>query len=212
LHQLNYVDSGMEGAPENKDPASLYQAELDQVAREVVRLIRQVRPHVVLTHNPTGDYFHPDHIKTNHAVQRGFPRAAEAQTYPTLTAEGYQPWQPDRLFYMVMPRSRMRWWNLLLRLQGKDPSRFGQNEDIDLTKLGVPDHKVDVKLDVRPYLSIKEAASQCHETQQGRGGPGSMLPGFLRRWIMRHEHFMQAYPSDTGKHQDLFEGLDTSRQ
>ncbi|MDQ7028715.1 MAG: PIG-L family deacetylase, partial [Ardenticatenia bacterium] len=40
LHILGYRDSGMEGSPDNRHPASLYQADLDTVAEDVVRIMR----------------------------------------------------------------------------------------------------------------------------------------------------------------------------
>lgn len=207
LHTLGYRDSGMEGTPDNRHPASLYQAELDHVSRDIVRIIREVRPHVVFTHDPTGGYFHPDHIKVNHAVRRAFPRANDPAAYPTLRAEGYQPWQPARLYYRVIPRSRVKWFTRILRLMRKDPTRFGRNEDIDLTKVGVPEDEIDVQLDVWDYLDIKEAAGKCHASQGG-GGAQRYLPRFLHKWSMRHEHFTQAHPPDAGQHADLFEGVD----
>lgn len=211
LHQFSYADSGMEGAPENKNPDSLYQAELDQVARDVARLVRHVKPHVIITHDPTGGYFHPDHIKTNHAVQRAMPRVNDPQAYPELLAEGLDPWQPQRLYYTVNPRSSLNWFIWLLRLRGEDPTAFGQNHDIDLTKLGVPNEDVHVKLNIAPYLPIKEAAGACHETQGGAGGPSRQLPRFLQRWLERFEHFQQAYPPNATRHRDLFEGVDTDQ-
>src|ERR1700758_3949541 len=44
-------DSGMMGTPENDDPRSLWQADLDDVVLEMVRIIREVRPQVVITYD-----------------------------------------------------------------------------------------------------------------------------------------------------------------
>ena len=89
LHTLDYRDSGMQGAADNQHPHSLYQAALDGVARELVHVMRQVRPHVVLTHDPSGGYFHPDHIKVSRAVSRAWELAG---------SDGNASWQPSRLF------------------------------------------------------------------------------------------------------------------
>lgn len=207
LHTLGYRDSGMEGAPDNKHPASLYQADLDDVARDVVRVVRDVRPHVILTHDPTGGYFHPDHIKVNHAVRRALPRMPDPDAYPLLRAEGYRPWRPARVYYSVTPKSRVKWFVWILRLKGEDPTRVGRNNDVDITKVGVEDEEIHVTLNVWDYLDAKEAAGKCHASQGG-GGAQRLLPGFLRKWAMRHEHFSQAYPEPARKHNDFFEGLD----
>lgn len=211
LHTLGYRDSGMEGAPDNKHPDCLYQADLDEVAREIVRLIREVRPEVVITHDPTGGYFHPDHIRVNHAVTRAFTRAAEAEAYPTLLAEGYEPWQPQRLYYTAMPRTYLRWAIRFLRLFRKDPTRFGRNGDIDLTRLGIPDEQIHVRVKIGPYLPIKEAASACHASQGGRGAIFGWMPRPVRRRLFGVESFTQAYPPQPVPHDDLFAGLTPGR-
>nr|WP_290665196.1 PIG-L family deacetylase [Ardenticatena sp.] len=206
LHQLGYRDSGMEGAPDNKHPDSLYQADLDEVARDIVRLVREIRPHVIITHDPTGGYFHPDHIKVNHAVQRAWARMGDPDAYPALLAEGYEPWQPARLYYTVIPRSRIKWFIRILRLRGQDPRRFGRNGDIDLTRLGVPDDQIHVRLYVEPYLDVKERASACHRSQGG-GGAARWLPRWLRRRSMRYDFYVQAQPPNAHPHDDLFANL-----
>jgi len=207
LHTLSYRDSGMEGAPDNKHPRSLYQADLDDVARELVQVIRRVRPHVVITHDPSGGYFHPDHIRVNHAVRRAWPRLADGAAYLGLNSENSQPWQPSRLYYAALARSSLRWYVWLLRLQGQDPKHYGRQRDVDLTQVGVPDRELHVWLDVEAYESVKLEAGACHRSQGGGSTRWRMGPRWLTRRAMRYEVFVQAYPSGAHKHSDLFEGL-----
>ena len=209
LHTLAYRDSGMEGAPDNRHPDSLYQADLDEVACDLVRIISLVRPRVVITHDPTGGYFHPDHVRVNHAVRRAWPRTGDASAYPLLRAEGYEPWQPARLYYTVIPRSALKWFLLIQRLLRRDPRHFGRNKDIDLTQIGVPDEQIHVRLDVGPYVAIKEQAAACHKSQGG-GSPLRLLPAFIRHRFLRYEHFVQARPPGAGSHGDFFEGLEVT--
>jgi len=206
LHTFHYRDSGMEGAADNRHPESLYQADLDDVARDVASVIREVRPHVVITHDPTGGYFHPDHIKVNHAVLRAFDRAGDPEAYPELLAAGLHPWLPARLYYVVISRAYLRWFILMLRLRGKNPRRYGRNQDVDLTQVGVPNKMIHVRLDVSPYVTVKREASACHKSQGG-GGAQRTLPRFLRQRALRYEYFIQAYPPGARRHKDLFEGL-----
>jgi len=196
-HTLDYRDSGMQGAVDNQHPNSLYQADLDDVARDLVRVIRRVRPHVVITHDPSGGYFHPDHVKVNRAVDRAWELTG---------AEGDALWQPSRLYYTVIPRSTLKWFVRILRLLGRDPRHFGHNQDIDITQVGVPDEHIHVRLDIGPYLALKEQASACHRSQGGAGAT-RLFPAFARRRFMRYEHFVQAQPPGARPHQDLFAGL-----
>lgn len=195
LHRLDYRDSGMAGAPDNRHPESLLQADPQAVARRLAALIEQVRPQVVITHDPTGGYFHPDHIRVNEAV-----RAAWA------LLEGTGAWRPARLYYTVIPRGMLVWLVRVLRLLGRDPRRFGANRDIDLTRIGVEASAIQVRLDVGDSLAIKEQASTCHASQGGARLP-RFLPRALRHRLTRYERFVQAEPPGAGRHADLFAGL-----
>lgn len=195
LHRLDYRDSGMAGAPDNQHPESLLQADLRALARRLAALVEELRPHVVITHDPTGGYFHPDHIRVNEAV-----RAAWA----LLDEPG--AWQPERLYYTVIPRGMLVWFVRILRLLGRDPRRFGANRDIDLTRIGVEASAIQVRLDVGDSLAIKEQASACHASQGGARLP-RFLPRLLRHLLTRHERFVQAEPPGAGRHEDLLAGL-----
>lgn len=208
LWTLRYRDSGMPGSPDNLHPASLVQASMDEVVAELVRVIRYVRPHIVITHEFSGGYHHPDHIKTSQAVYRAFQQAGEAAySAPGFDAD-LSPWQPMRLYHLVVPRSTIRWFIVLLWLRGKNPRRFGANGDIDLTRLGVPDHQIHVRLQLSTYLEIKQQASACHRSQ---GGGTMHWPSFLGRRAMAYEHFIQVLPPGARRHRDLFEGLEEVR-
>ncbi|MCX7895039.1 MAG: PIG-L family deacetylase [Thermoanaerobaculum sp.] len=73
--------------------------------KDVVRLIREVRPHLVLTHDPTvwfrhGAYInHPDHRAVGQAVVEAlYPAVKKANVFPDLAAAGYAPWVPEELW------------------------------------------------------------------------------------------------------------------
>lgn len=207
LHTLGYRDSGMQGTPDNQHPDSLYQADLDKVARELSEIINVTRPQVVITHDATGGYFHPDHIKVHQAVRRAWDGLRSSDIAPQPKAGGYEAWSPLRLYSSVIPRSALKWFIFFMRLLGRDPTRFGQNQDVDLTQVGIPDDQIQVRLDVTRYVPIKEQASACHRSQGG-GGAQRWLPAFLRRRFMRYEFLMQLEPPGAGPHSDLFDGLD----
>jgi len=203
LHALGYRDSGMAGAADNQHPDSLCQADLEMVAQNLVRIINAVLPHVVITHDPTGGYFHPDHMKVSRAVMRAWDLSGVDQQGREARSS---VWQPERLYFTVIPRSALRWFVLMLRLARKDPRSFGQNRDIDLTQAGVPDDEIHVRLDIEHDILVKEQASACHKSQGG-GSALRMLPTFMRRRLMRYEYFVQAQPPIARRHADLFEGL-----
>jgi LmbE family N-acetylglucosaminyl deacetylase len=211
LITLAYRDSGMEGAPDNRHPQSLYQADLEEVAGRILEILRRVRPQVVITHDPTGGLFHPDHVRVNRAVCRAWERIHENDTESQEVDLAATPRMPDRLYYTVIPRSLFKWFLRVLRLLRRDIRHFGANKDIDLTHAGVPDEQIHVQLEVAPYLGIKERASACHKSQGGGVGGLRLMPGWVRQRLMRYEFFVQARPPDARAHQDLFEGLPVDR-
>lgn len=77
-----------------------------ELRRELTRLIRQLRPQVVMTMAPTvlittnHDYInHPDHRATGEATLYAvFPSAGSRPIFPELLAEGLEPHNVDRLY------------------------------------------------------------------------------------------------------------------
>jgi mycothiol S-conjugate amidase len=194
LHTLCYRDSGMEGTPANRHPDSLYQAAPDQVIRQIVGVIRALRPQVVLTHDPTGGYFHPDHIRTSQLTSAAFKVAGQPDRFPDV---GGAPFTPDFLYYTALPRSRVRTTIWLARLTFKDPRRWGRNGDIDLTRLGVPDRQINVRVNVADQIRTRLEASACHRSQGGSNRPPTLWSRVFQRRLSGAspwDNFIQAYP------------------
>ncbi len=201
LHFFGYRDSGMAGDEANTHPEALINQPLEEVTDRVSRLMSQLRPDAILTHDDTGGYFHPDHIYAHRATL-----AAYQATY----AGG--PAAPS-LYCSVIPQTFVRTFARLGRLMGQDPTQFGRNKDIDLTRIGKPPDQIHVRVDIRNFLQAKQEASACHSSQGGgsglRGRPGLGL----RRWFVsrvsaafaRSEMFQQLYPPPSGRRRGFFE-------
>ncbi len=210
LHQFHYRDSGMAGSDSNQHPHCLVQADRGEVVGRVVRLIRALRPQVVVTHDPTGGYFHPDHIAVNEIVTRACDLAGDPSAYPEQMDGELTPYQPQKLYYTALPRTFIKWAIRLLRLLRKDPTRFGRNGDIDLTQLGTPDEMFHTRIDVGDYLDVKMRASAAHSSQGGGPGFQRLLPAFVVRRLFGREMFIRAYPTpapDAPLENDLFAGV-----
>jgi len=83
----------------------------------------------------------------------------------------------------------------LMRLFGKDPSRLGRNQDIDLTSLVEDgDFPTHTRIGYRSVAATKDEASLCHDSQLD----GASLRRGPMRWaqvlIGRTDYFMRAYP------------------
>jgi LmbE family N-acetylglucosaminyl deacetylase len=205
VHYLDYRDSGMAGSPDNQHPKALAAAPLDEVARRVASYIRKLRPQVVVTFDPIGGYKHPDHIAIHNATVRAFHLAGD----PAF-ADGQPPFQPQKLYFNIIPRGFLRIAVRLLPLFGRDPRKFGRNGDINLLELANEgNYPVHARIDYGPVREKQEQASACHASQLG-GGPPNRGPMRWARYIFgATDQFMQAYPEagSAVKDRDLFAGI-----
>lgn len=205
VHFLNYRDSGMPGSPENKHKNALIQAPVEEVARQIAALIREIKPQVVLTFDSIGGYKHPDHIAVHNATVMAFEIAGDEKVkLGTLL-----PFQPGKLYFHIFPRGFMKLAVKLMPLFGQDPSRFGKNKDIDLASIMANDFPTHAKVNYRTVADKRDRASACHMSQGG-----DRQSGYLVTWLMRlfssNESFMRAYPVPDGGgiEHDLFAGVE----
>jgi LmbE family N-acetylglucosaminyl deacetylase len=203
VHFLDYRDSGMPGSVDNEHPRALAAAPVEQVVERLVPLIRRIRPQVVITFDPIGGYCHPDHVAIHEAAVQAFHDAGD-ETYPRHDLPAYQP---QKLYFHTFPRRLMRLLVSVLSFFGKDPRRFGRNNDIDLVQIAEPDFPVHARINYRSVAEAKQKASACHASQSGP--PSSGLIGLIFRLGSTLETYMRAYPPapDGLREIDLFEGV-----
>ena len=200
---LDYRDSGMAGDPENSHPRALVNAPIEEVSGRIVQHIRDLRPQVVITHDPIGGYRHPDHIAIHQATVRAFFAAGDPKVYP-----GDQPpYQPRKLYFHSIPKGFVRWMTRIMPLLGKDPRRFGRNEDIDLLSIAEVHSPTHAVIDYRSASAERIKASACHASQGG----ARMHTGITGLWqrLSASDRFTRAYPPPLTGHieRDLFEGI-----
>jgi N-acetyl-1-D-myo-inositol-2-amino-2-deoxy-alpha-D-glucopyranoside deacetylase len=203
---LGYRDSGMPGWEENKHPRALAMAPLEQVAAQIVEIFRRLKPDVVVTFDPIGGYRHPDHIATHNAAVRAFYAAGDAQQFP----EAGPPFQPKKLYYHVFPRRMLKFMFRLLSFFGRDVSKFGRNNDIDLAGMlavEFPIHAV-----IRPDKKASQTrnlAIACHASQSGGAPPRRDIFFLANHLFGQRDCFMRAYPAVTGRvrERDLLAGI-----
>jgi LmbE family N-acetylglucosaminyl deacetylase len=204
VHFLNYRDSGMPGSKDNQHPQALINAPLEELIGKIVQQIRELRPQVVLTHDPMGGYGHPDHIYLQKATALAFHAAGEPAAYPySLPA-----YAPQKLYFHTIPRTALRWMVRLMPLIGKDPRKFGNNGDIDMKAIAGVNFPTNAKINYTAVASARTAASNCYSSQGGQK-TNQGVAGLLRGWASSSEIFMRAYPQPERGYieKDLFEGV-----
>lgn len=200
VRMLEFRDAGMAGTPENEDPRTLHRTPPEEATRRMVAVIRAVRPDVVITHDPTGGYGHPDHIATCQYVTAAFDAAGDAAQFPTAG----EAWQPARLYYNVVPKSFFKDLREQMQRQGLDTAQWDTSA---FEALGVTDEEVTHLIDVSAHFARKQAAFAAHRTQFGADSPIKQMPEALQREVFGREVFVQARPQLNGEfvqQHDLF--------
>jgi N-acetyl-1-D-myo-inositol-2-amino-2-deoxy-alpha-D-glucopyranoside deacetylase len=197
-------DSGMMGTPTNDNPACFWQADLDEAIGELVKLIREVRPQVVISYDDNGGYGHPDHIQAHRVTVGAFAAAGDPARYP---AAG-DPWAPSKLYEAAIPRSLLEMAYAALKELG-DEAPFGVASPDELT-FGVPDERITTAIDARDYLPAKVEAMRAYPTQIEVDGHFFALSNDVGQGLFGLEHYrLVTGPAAAAgeKESDLFAGV-----
>ncbi|MBO0870922.1 MAG: N-acetyl-1-D-myo-inositol-2-amino-2-deoxy-alpha-D-glucopyranoside deacetylase [Micromonosporaceae bacterium] len=146
-----YRDSGMMGTPANAHPRAFWQADLDQAARLLLEVFREVRPQVLVTYDENGFYGHPDHIQAHRVAMRAAQLA---------TGEGIGP---EKIYWTAVPRSVLEAGFGRFAESADNPFRgVARAEDLPF---GTPDEKISARIDGTEFGARKTAALRAHATQ-----------------------------------------------
>ncbi len=154
---LGYRDSGMPDMPDNKHPDAFANAPLEEATERLVALIRQERPHVIVTYSDhqTG-YLHPDHLRVNDISIPAFHVAGDPDAFP----DAGEPWTPQKMYYTAWSKHRIELTHEeCLEVNGESPfdERFLDRES--------EDHLITTKIEVEKYWDNRCDALLAHATQ-----------------------------------------------
>jgi LmbE family N-acetylglucosaminyl deacetylase len=199
---LRFHDSARKERQRHDDPHALANVDMLDVEAALRGIIADVKPHVVLTFEPHGGYYHPDHVAIHRATTAAF------------FASGVLGGQaPERLFYSAMLRD--------VFLEFADASRGrGFLDGLDPDVFSTSAEMVAVQFDAKPYLERKLSALTAHQSAFGvtpevlRNPPppvAAMLRAF--RPVFEREVFVLGGtrgPVPRWPLEHFFEGLETA--
>ena len=191
-------DSGMIGAPQNERKDVFWQSNLDEAANELVKVILEIKPQVMITYDEFGGYGHPDHIKAHQVAMR----AAE------ISAN--QGWQITKIYWNTMPRSVLQTSIDKMKEVG---SEFFGAESADDMPFAKDDELVTSVVKAQEYVPQKLAAMKAHATQISVDGPFFALSNNLGLSVWADEYYTLvkgeiAPPFDeNGRELDIFAGV-----
>ena len=202
-----FRDSGMVGTPPNDRPDCFWRADLLAAATELVPVLREVRPQVVVTYDDFGGYGHPDHIQAHRVTHYAIALAAS----PTFRSDLGPAWQVSKVYWTAFPRSIVRAGIEALKAQGVDDEFTAMDPD-DLP-FACDDDLVTTAVDATAHLPAKMAALRAHGTQVSVDGGFFALADNVGAEAFGVEYYrwaggpVAAVVTD-GRETDLFAGID----
>jgi len=192
-----YRDSGMMGTPPNDRPDVFWQADLDSAAHELVKIILEVKPQVLVTYDDFGGYGHPDHIQAHRVAMR----AAEL-----VESE----WDIEKIYWNTMPRSVIQKGIDAMKAAGSDFMGVDSADELPFAK---PDDVVTTAIDASTFVDQKMKAMASHPTQIALDGPFFALSNNVGLNVWGYEYYTLVKGEKSGDltpegwEQDLFAGI-----
>ena len=202
---LGYVDSGLpEGDPLPPLPEGCFAlADTEQATLDMTRVIREFRPHVIITYDENGGYPHPDHLKSHAVSMRAYDAAADASYHPEIG----EPWEVQKVYYthgFIRRRFELLAKADLEEGDGRAFRALDRWQDL-------PDimPRVTTRVDCAAWFDKRDDALRAHATQIDPNGPFFAVPTEVQQRIWPTEEFELArsrvhapLPED-----DLFAGV-----
>ncbi len=199
---LGYRDSGMPDTPENADPRCFARAELDEAVERLVREVRRVQPHVIVTYPDRQEgYPHPDHLRVHDISIAAFDAAGDPDRFP----DAGDPWQPLKLYYTMWSKKRV------LAMHEK-MLELGLESPYDERWLDRPsqDERITTEIDVGAYYGRRKEALLAHATQIDPNSPfWFSLPDEVAAGVYPYEDYTLARSlvDSSVPEDDLFAGV-----
>jgi len=179
---LGYRDSGMPDSRDNARPDAFCNQPHDEVLERIVRIVRAVRPQVLLGYDDHEFYPHPDHLYVHRLSLDAYSAAADPAAYP---AAG-EAWRVDKLYAPVFTTDRIvALHEAMLERMGESPfegwiERMGDRAFADRTI---------TKIDVSGFVEKGRDALRAHRTQVDPDGFWFQAPTAMVEEVYPWEDF-----------------------
>jgi LmbE family N-acetylglucosaminyl deacetylase len=155
---LGFHDSARKERQRHNDPRALANVDMLEVEAAIRRVIEDVKPQVLITFDPHGGYYHPDHVAIHRATTAAFYSSGVGGADA-----------PERLFYSVFSREAYREHSA--RTRG-----WGVTEGLDPDVFAVARELIALSFDARSYMDRKRAAFAAYRS--AFGAAADMLHAF----------------------------------
>ena len=177
-----------------------------QAVGKLVRIIRELKPHVLVTFGPDGIYGHYDHIAAHRWATIAVRLAADPDCFPDPVI--CEPHQVSKVYFRTLSQEQVAAMS-----QDGEPAAVMMD---GVPFLFVGRDEITTIIDVSEHLEAKLQGIRCHATQVGRSNRFADTPDeVMRETWFRQESFVLAH-STVGWPQeietDLFRGLTSDKE
>ncbi len=159
LVMLGYRDSGMPDSVANSHPGSFAQAPLEEAVERLVRVIRRVRPQVIVTYpEEQGGYRHPDHLRVNEISVHAFEASGNPDLYPLAGP----PFSPSKLYYSVWAKGQFLARHAKFVEMGIESPYSEEMFKAWFEREEIPST---TRIDLNGFTDVRRKALLAHETQ-----------------------------------------------
>jgi N-acetyl-1-D-myo-inositol-2-amino-2-deoxy-alpha-D-glucopyranoside deacetylase len=202
-----YDENGNAAVPPETRADSFWQADLLAAANDLVPVIREIRPQVLVTYDQYGNYGHPDHVQAHRVATY----AAALAAAPSYREDLGAAWDIPKVYWMAMAESGMRESLRRLRDSGDTTTFEGMDPDGPLGPFATPDRFISCVIEGEGFIDQKMSAMKAHATQITLDGPffalsnnnGNEIWGSEAYRLVKGTHA----PGPDGLEHDLFAGL-----
>ncbi|MEH1123452.1 mycothiol conjugate amidase Mca [Micromonospora sp. CPCC 206061] len=204
---LGFVDSGLpEGDPLPPLPDGCFALQdVQAAAAPLVRLMREFRPHVVLTYDEEGGYPHPDHIMCHKISMVAFDAAGDVEQFPEMG----EAWQPAKLYYQhTFTRAKfvaLHEGMIEAGLESPYAEMLEGWEDDGRDK----SDRITTRVECGAYFHLRDDALRAHATQVDPDGFFFRAPLDVQQRLWPTEDFelVKSHVDNAVPETDLFAGL-----
>jgi N-acetyl-1-D-myo-inositol-2-amino-2-deoxy-alpha-D-glucopyranoside deacetylase len=190
-----YRDSGMMGTEANNRADTFWKADFDEATNYLIKVMEEVKPHVLITYDEFGGYGHPDHIQAHRVAMEAAKKSS---------------WDIPKIYWNVMPKSVIQEGIDAMKKIGSDFMGADSADDLPFAK---DDSFVHARIDGNAYVDQKMDAMRAHATQIEVDGPFFALSNNLGLQVWGYEYYtlvkgVKTEPFDAQGHEtDLFSGI-----
>lgn len=171
------------------------------VVAGIVRVIRELRPRVVVTLGADGVYGHPDHVALHRLVVAAVPSAAGGDRFPAESLG--PPHRVERLAFCAFPPGLFRpQYEQMLTTELAGAVRM-----VDPNRLGTPPSGIAVVLSLGDLSHVKLRSLGCHRSQYPGSDPRAIFPAGIVDAVLPVEMYSLAGPPPAQRLTHLLDGL-----